>query len=313
VLTDILLGVAIALLVLLLIVTLRRRTLAPHEVESAVAGSWVRLGLSERIGAVEAHARAIEESYRSFEQLLRAPAGRGAYGELGLEAILADALPPDLYAIRQRTFDGKIPDAAIRSTAGIICIDSKFPLDNYRRLIACDEPVEAEACRRRLLRDVRAHLAKVGEDYVRPDRGSADFCFAYIPSEAVYEYLLREAYDLLHDYARRGVQVVSPLTLAGKVELIKAGVQARRLNEDARQVQDDLRALGQRFEALDGEWQILYGTHLANASAKAAEVDRAYRALRQEFRQVARVEFPEADALARPGAGAPPDGTPPGE
>lgn len=289
-LTNVLLGVAIALLVVLLVVTVRRRGLGQAEVEAAVSGSWIRLGLAERIGAVEEQAREIRDSYRSFEQLLRVPTERGSFGELSLDTILADQLPPEMYGIRQRIFDGKIPDASIRSTAGIICVDSKFPLDNYRRVVESDDPAEIEACRRRFLRDLRGHLAKVGEDYVRPEKGSADFAFAYIPSEAVYYYLLREGHDLLRDFARRGVQVVSPLTLATKIELIKAGVHAKRLSEGAEQVRDDLRALSQRFAALDGEWQILYGTHLSNAASKAGDVDRAYRALRQEFRRVAAVE-----------------------
>ncbi|NLD43604.1 MAG: DNA recombination protein RmuC [Chloroflexi bacterium] len=289
-LTNLLLGVAIALLVVLLVVTVRRRGLGQAEVEAAVSGSWIRLGLAERIGAVEEQAREIRDSYRSFEQLLRVPTERGSFGELSLDTILADQLPPEMYGIRQRIFDGKIPDASIRSTAGIICVDSKFPLDNYRRVVESDDPAEIEACRRRFLRDLRGHLAKVGEDYVRPEKGSADFAFAYIPSEAVYYYLLREGHDLLRDFARRGVQVVSPLTLATKIELIKAGVHAKRLSEGAQQVRDDLRALSQRFAALDGEWQILYGTHLSNAASKAGDVDRAYRALRQEFRRVAAVE-----------------------
>ena len=290
VLTNLLLGVAIALLVVLLVVTVRRRGLGQAEVEAAVSGSWIRLGLAERIGAVEEQAREIRDSYRSFEQLLRVPTERGSFGEMSLDTILADQLPPEMYGIRQRIFDGKIPDASIRSTAGIICVDSKFPLDNYRRVVESDDPAEIEACRRRFLRDLRGHLAKVGEDYVRPEKGSADFAFAYIPSEAVYYYLLREGHDLLRDFARRGVQVVSPLTLATKIELIKAGVHAKRLSEGAEQVRDDLRALSQRFAALDGEWQILYGTHLSNAASKAGDVDRAYRALRQEFRRVAAVE-----------------------
>ncbi len=289
-LTNVLLGVAIALLVVLLVVTVRRRALGQAEVEAAVSGSWIRLGLAERIGAVEEQAREIRDSYRSFEQLLRVPTERGSFGELSLDTILADQLPPDMYGLRQRIFDGKIPDASIRSTAGIICVDSKFPLDNYRRVVESDDPAEIEACRRRFLRDLRGHLAKVGEDYVRPEKGSADFAFAYIPSEAVYYYLLREGHDLLRDFARRGVQVVSPLTLATKIELIKAGVHAKRLSEGAEQVRDDLRALSQRFAALDGEWQILYGTHLSNAASKAGDVDRAYRALREEFRRVAAVE-----------------------
>lgn len=287
--TDVLLGVVIALLVALIVLVVRRKGLGAQDVEVAVSGSWVRLGLAERIGAVEAEARQIRDSYRSFERLLRVPAERGSFGELALETVLADGLPPDMFSIRQRTFDGRIPDGAIRSTAGIICIDSKFPLDNYRRLLDTADPAEAEVCKRRFLRDVRGHLAKVAEDYIKPDKGSADFAFLYIPSEAVFYFLLREAHDLLRDYSRRGVQVVSPLTLSTKIELIKAGVHAQRLSEGAQQVRDDLRALGERFAALEAEWQTLYGTHLYNLTGKAEEVDRRYQALCVEFRRIASI------------------------
>ena len=201
--------------------------------------------------------------------------------------MLADGLPPTCSA--SASARRQDPDSAIRSTAGIICIDSKFPLDNYRRLLDTADPAEAEVCKRRFLRDVRGHLAKVAEDYIKPDKGSADFAFLYIPSEAVFYFLLREAHDLLRDYSRRGVQVVSPLTLSTKIELIKAGVHAQRLSEGAQQVRDDLRALGERFAALEAEWQTLYGTHLYNLTGKAEEVDRRYQALCVEFRRIASI------------------------
>lgn len=284
---EALLGVVIALLVALLVLLLRRREVAPSDIEAAVSGTWVRLGLAERIGAMEAHAREVRDSYRSFEQLLRVPTERGSFGEVSLEAILADQLPPDMFAIRQRTFDGKIPDATIRSSVGVICIDSKFPLDGYRRAVECDDEAARAAHHRRFLRDVSGHLAKVAADYIRPEKGSADFAFAYVPSEAVYYFLLCEGYSLLREFSVRGVQVVSPLTLATKVELIKAGVLARRLSEGARQVQEDLRALGKRFAALDDEWQVFYGTHLRNAQARADGIDQHYQALRREFLRIA--------------------------
>lgn len=287
---EALLGVVIALLVVLIALLLRRREVSSGEIEAAVSGSWLKLGLAERIGAVEEQARAIQDSYRSFEQLLRSPVERGAFGELALDTILSDQLPPGMYAIRRRTFDGRIPDATIRSTVGIICIDSKFPLENYRRLIACEEPAAAATHRRRFLRDVRGHLAKVAADYIRPEKGSAEFAFAYIPSESVYYYLITEAHDLLREFGRRGVQVVSPLTLTTRIELIKAGVHARRLSEGAAEVRRDLSALAERFSALDEVWQVLYGTHLRNAQARADEVDERYRALRREFARIASVE-----------------------
>ena len=187
--------------------------------------------------------------------------------------------------IRQRVLDGKVPDASIRSTVGVICIDSKFPLDNYHRMITA-QAGEADGYARRLARDVRAHLSKIAQDYVQPDKGSAAFAFAYIPSEAVYYYLVNEAYELLRDYTRKGVQVVSPLTLGHKLELIKAGAHALHLSENAVKIQHELQALGRRFAAVDESWRVFYETHLRNLAAKGDEIDVAYKSLREEFGRI---------------------------
>ncbi|MBM3190222.1 MAG: DNA recombination protein RmuC, partial [Chloroflexi bacterium] len=219
---EALLIVVVCLLCGLILLVWKTRIAGGRDVEAAVSKTWIALGLGERIQAVEMHAREIRDSYRSFEQLLRVPIERGSFAELSLETILGDGLPPDMYMIRQRVLDGKVPDASIRSTVGVICIDSKFPLDNYHRMLTADER-EMAGFARSFARDVRGHLAKIARDYVQPDKGSAAFAFAYIPSEAVYYYLVNQAYELLREYTRQGVQVVSPLTLGHKLELIKAG------------------------------------------------------------------------------------------
>lgn len=112
---------------------------------------------------------------------------------------------------------GKTSEVLIRSTAGAFCIHSKFPLVNYRKMIETTQPEELERAKTRFLKDVDGQLRKICEDYVCPEKGSAEFAFAYIPSEGVYWFLTTEAFDLLNDYTKRGVQVVSPLTLAHKV------------------------------------------------------------------------------------------------
>ncbi len=238
---------------------------------------------------MEEQAREIRDSYRSFEQLLRVPTEQGSFGELSLDTILADQLPPDMYGLRQRIFDGKIPDASIRSTAGIICVDSKFPLDNYRRVVESDDPAEIEACRGATCAICAGTWPRWGRTMSGRRRARRTLP---LPTSLGGGLLLPAARGArpVAGFRPAGVQVVSPLTLATKIELIKAGVHAKRLSEGAQQVRDDLRALSQRFAALDGKWQILYGTHLSNAASKAGDVDRAYRALREEFRRVAAVE-----------------------
>ncbi len=109
----------------------------------------------------------------------------------------------------------------VMTAGGLLCIDSKFPLDNYRRMVEADDGPDKEHFKRAFIDDVRRHLEKIKRDYICPEKGSLDFAFAFIPSESVYWFLVNEAFDMLNGFIREGVHVVSPLTLAHKLELIK--------------------------------------------------------------------------------------------
>lgn len=284
------LGLAVLfLLVLLATLITRGGKVETKDMELALSKVWKESGLDQTVGELNVQAKDIKDSHRSIEQMLRIPLERASLGEMSLETILSDQLPPDMFSIRTRVFDGKIPDACIRSTVGLICIDSKFPLDNYREMMESQEPKEAEALKGRFIRDVRGHFDKIAADYVCPEQGSAEFAFAYIPSEGVYYFLVNEAYSMLRDFTSKGVQVVSPLTLSHKVELIKTGVHAKKLSENAARVEKDIQALGRQFNAVDEAWRVFYGTHFRNANNKADELDQVYRKLREEFDRISKL------------------------
>jgi len=287
--TQVLLTIVVILLVVLIFLVIKGRGVKPRDIEDAVSSTWAKLGLDEKIGILTTHTKDIRDSYRSLEQMLRVPKERAALGELSLETILSDQLPPDMFGIRKSILDGRIPDAHIRSTVGLICIDSKFPLDNYRKLTEVEDSREKERLKSDFRRDVQNHLSKIAQDYVCPEKGSAEFAFAYIPSEAVYYFLVNEEFEMLRDYTRRGVQVVSPLTLSHKIELIRAGVHAKKLSEEAENVRNDLNIISQRFSEIDELWRVFYNTHLRNAGERAEELDRAYKKLRDEFDRISRM------------------------
>ena len=141
------------------------------------------------------------------------------------------------------------------------------------------------------MKDVQKQLSDIREKYVCPEKGSAEFAFAFIQSEAVYHFLItdNEALNMLRDYTKRGVQVISPLTLSHKIELIKAGVHAKKLSEDAEKVRNQLISIGQRFRDVDEKWRTFYNTHLKNMGNKADEVDEAYKKLRDEFDRISKL------------------------
>ncbi len=284
--TEILLAVIIVLLLVLLCRVFKRGRVEQKNIESAVSSVWKESGLDEQIGRLAAHAEDIKRDYRALDRILRVPIERASIGEMALEQILSDQLPPDMFGIRERILGGKVPDANIKSTEGIICIDSKFPIENYRAMLETETPKEKENAKKQFLRDVSGHLEKIADDYVCPENGSAEFAFAFFRSESVYYFLLTEAYDMLRSYTLRGVQPVSPLTLSQKIELIKAGVHARRLTEQAAKIRNDIANLSQSFSEIDRSWQVFYESHLRNAAKKAGELDEAYKCLRKEFDRI---------------------------
>lgn len=255
----------------------------------ALSRSLQDLEFGERLGQLESHAREMRDVHSDIEAMLTTPQERGEFGEVQLDVLLSDHLPPEMYGIRERVVDGKTPDAHIRTSAGLVCIDSKFPLENFTRAMDA-EGADRERAAAQFRDDVAGHLEKIATDYVRPQSGTAPYAVAFIPSEAVYYHLVTEERDLLREYTTRGVQVVSPLTMGQKLELLRADVHAQRLSEEAEAVQRDLQELAAAFEALGDEWSTLH-RHVANAESKAEDVDRRYAALRQEFE---RIEAPSA-------------------
>lgn len=291
--TDLLLGGVLVFLtiVLILLVQVRReirRTdtgVDTDQLTAALSRTLSDMDFAENVTRIADRAAEMQMLHRDLEGMLRAPRERGEFGEVQLEVMLSDHLPPDMYGIRERVVDNKTPDAHIETAEGIVPIDSKFSLDRYEASLDAEDPDETATHRRAFHDAVAAQLEKIEGDYVRPEAGTTDFAFAYIPSESVYYHLITEEYDLLREYTKRGVQVVSPLTLGHKLELLKAGVHAQQLSEEAQEILDRLETLGSRFDEVESEWSTLQ-THLSNASNKADDVDRELARVRNAFDRI---------------------------
>lgn len=244
-----------------------------------------QLRTGRSMGAFQVYVEDVRKSHLSLEQMLRIPKERGSFGEISLELILSDHLPADVYGIREKCLDGKIPDAHIKTPDGILCIDSKFPLDNYVKMLSENGTKQKENFKKYFLNDIQNHITKIAQDYVCPHKGSAQLAFAYIPSEGVYYFLITEADELLREYVKRGVLLASPLTLANRLEHIKSGVRVMRLNENAQQAMDRLNNLAEQFQKLDDAWRV-YSGHFRNVANNETRVDEGYKKLREEFNRI---------------------------
>lgn len=218
--------------------------------------------LSRRIGLLQKATENVEslgDGLGELQKILRPPQLRGAFGERLLEETLADMLPRDRFRL-QHTYStsGARVDAVIFLGGDrFLPVDSKFPLDNFRRYLelrGCGSP-EAEGARRAFARDVRGHIDDVSSKYIAPDEGALDVAFMYIPSESVFHEVaiapLDEDGRCLAEYAhKKRVIPVSPNTLHAYLTVVRMGLKGFQVQESAREVVRHLSHLQSDVEAL---------------------------------------------------------------
>jgi DNA recombination protein RmuC len=232
--------------------------------------------IHERLGKVdEATTQMLERAkdLARLEQALRPPKARGGFGELLLENLLRDRLPPGAYQI-QHTFDsGERVDAVVRVDRDIP-VDSKFPLDNYNRLVEAETDDERTLAERQFARDVKQHIDAIAAKYIRPDEGTYDFAFMYIPVEAVYYELACGKTGALLAYAHeRRVFPVSPTTFTAYLQVIALGLRGMQIEEHAHEVMAYVAELQRDFERFTDDFDKV-GTHLGHAQSKYHEAGK---------------------------------------
>ena len=238
-----------------------------RDMKLAIYDALKESGIETKIEEVSNYAKDIRADYRALDKLLTVPQTRGSFGEMVLERILEDNLPPDIFDIRKKTEWNKTPDAVIYSSSGIICIDSKFPLENYKMFINATNEEEKNKYEKAFIKDLKNHINKIAQDYIREDYNTLPFAFAYIPSESIYYYLVKDRYDLLREFSTKGVIITSPLTLLHNIMLIKSDIGLKKLEDDVKNIQSAIVLLGRKLKNSEDEWKVLF-RHIENAYKK---------------------------------------------
>jgi DNA recombination protein RmuC len=208
-----------------------------------------------------------------LEQALRPPKARGGFGELLLENLLRDRLPPSAYAIQHTFASGDRVDAVVRA-GQLISVDSKFPLDNFERIVAAETDDERVVHERAFARDVRSHVDAIAAKYIRPQEGTFDFAFMYVPVETVYYELACGRSSALLDYAHsKRVFFVSPTTFTAYLQVIVLGLRGMQIEEHAHEVMAYVAGLGTDFTRFKEDFDVV-GRHLGHAQSKYAEADK---------------------------------------
>jgi DNA recombination protein RmuC len=233
--------------------------------------------IHERLGEVtKATAEMIERAkdLGRLEQALRPPKARGGFGELLLENLLRDRLPPDAYEIQYTFPTGERVDAVIHAGGRLLPIDAKFPLDNFERMAAAENDAEQQLHEKAFARDVKGHIDAIASKYIRPDHGTFDFAFMYLPAEAIhYELISGKTGALLAYSHEKRVFPISASTFSAYLQMIVLGLRGMQIEQRAEEVMEYCAALQTDFDRFKDEFDLV-GKHLSNAQGKYAAAEK---------------------------------------
>ncbi len=242
---------------------------------------WLRstnLRLDQQGKQMAEAARAIGEmseigkSMKDLQQFLASPKLRGGLGEQVLKTLLEESLPKQSFNLQYGFRSGVKVDAAIKTASGIIPIDSKFPLENFKRM-AADRNFEKD-----FVRDVKDRIDEVSKKYILTDEGTVDFALMYIPSEAVYYEIVNNDAGLM-DYAyKRRVMPVSPSTFYAFLRSVMLSFEGQKIAAEIKTIQQALRAIHTETSKF-AEVLATLQTHINNSYTTMTKVSSQFLSL----------------------------------
>jgi DNA recombination protein RmuC len=199
------------------------------------------------------------DQLQSLQDILKNPKQRGVLGEYYLETLLKNVLPPGSFEMQHPFSDGTIVDAVVFVKEKKIPVDSKFSLENYNRIAETRDPLEKERLEKLFRNDLKNRIDETSQ-YVKPDEGTMDFAFMFIPHEAIYYDLLVSQVgtikintrDLIeYAFKDKKVIIVSPTSFLAYLQTVLQGLKALQIEESAKEIRKRVEDLGKHLGAYD--------------------------------------------------------------
>lgn len=236
------------------------------------------------IGALQKEAGAFSEVSRSMkdlQQFLQSPKLRGNIGEHVLNDLISQIFPKNSFHLQYQFKSGEKVDAALKTDAGILCIDSKFPMENFQKMVKGETDLERQTAKKDFTKDVKKHIDDISRKYILPEEGTMDFALMYIPSEPVYYEIVSQTE--ITEYAKiRRVYPVSPTTLYAHLQVILLSFQGKKIEAKSKEVFSLLRAIQKDYEKTEDNLGVL-GKHITNAFNSLSSVTGSFTLLGQKL------------------------------
>jgi DNA recombination protein RmuC len=257
--------------------------------------------IQKQLGEVQEAGKQMSQTAQTLEGILGGAKSRGSFGEVTLERLLEDSLPRSQYAMQYRFSSGEAVDAIIMlRDKKLMAIDSKFPLDAFRRIAT-----EGEDARRAFVTAVKGHADAIAKKYIVPHENTLDVALMFVPSEIVYNELLISTDSKgqqLDAYCReQNIVAVSPNTLYAHLCVIAMGLRGMQIEENAKHLAAGLAGVKKQMETFYTVFDKI-GTHIGNAQKSYQDADKRFEKTQLTLENLLNVTNPEAliEALPEP-------------
>src|SRR3989344_2989758 len=233
------------------------------------------------------------DQLQNLQEIFKNPKQRGVVGEYYLETLLKNVLPPGNYQMQYGFSNGEIVDAVVFVKDKIIPIDSKFSLENYNRLVEARDPSEKDRLEKLFMNDLKLRIQETSK-YIRPQEGTMEFAFMFIPHEAIYYDLLVNTVGMVTDDSENLIQraaskykviIVSPTSFLAYLQTVLQGLKAMQIEETAKDIIKRVGELGQHLSKYD-QFMNKLGTSLGTT---VNSYNTAYKELKKVDKDVMRI------------------------
>lgn len=223
----------------------------------------------------------IGRGMKELQEFLSSPKLRGNIGEQVLKDLIQQILPKGSFFLQHTFKSGEKVDVAVQTAAGILPIDSKFPMENFQKMAKAENEKERKPYKAAFRRDIRKHIKDISNKYILPEEGTMDFALMYIPSEAVYYEVVNEP-ELIRFAQSARVYPVSPTTMYAHFQTILLSFEGQKINKRAREVFALIRAIQKDYGKVNENLSTLQ-RHLNNAYNMMSNVLTSFTRLGQKI------------------------------
>ena len=257
--------------------------------------------MAEKLAVIteaNAHISTLTGQVSQLQNILSNKQARGSFGEVQLENLVRDALPNNAYDFQVTLSNGRRVDCFLKlpNPPGPIAVDSKFPLESYRQLVAAIDDTAKDAARRRLETDVKKHISDIVSKYIIPGE-TAESAILFLPSESVYAEINIQLPKLVEASRRAHVYMAGPDNLMLILHTVRAILRDARMHEAAGLIQAQVDLMMQDVNRLDERVNKL-ATHFSQAERDINDIQTSARKITARGDKITEIEVIDAVPVA---------------